>query len=93
MKKMKPLILIIGGLAVYICLLNATIFHPEKPYVILGKEKYYQCETRIENNLDTMFEPGGFTIFKTQTKIIFYDHFKCEYLEQDKKCKCCGKRQ
>ncbi len=69
---MKKTIIIFGSLL----LLAFTL--PDKPYIYLCGQKYYKCFTRTEIDNDTLFEPGGFTVIKTQTKMVFYDHFKCD---------------
>ena len=83
---MKKLSLIIFGSVLL------TAFISEKPYVYLGGHKYYKCSTRVENYNDTLFEPGGFTIIKSQTKITVYDHFKCDGIDDDA-CQKCGKKK
>lgn len=49
----------------------------EKPLKYKG-ENYNYCDTEHDNKIDTIESPGGVTIIKSSTIVIYYDHFLCK---------------
>lgn len=52
----------------------------EKPFIVVKGEKYCEISRSIiQPQIDTLYHPGGFTIFYEGKKVqIMYDHFKCK---------------
>ena len=75
---MKKLLLALISVLAILMIVSFSMNEPEKPFVMLGGHKYYKCSERNEKSNDTIFEPGGFWIVKSSTKITVYDHFGCD---------------
>jgi hypothetical protein len=61
---------------VAICLMAFT-----NPFIIYQGDKFYKCYEKTSNRVDTLFYPGGFTIYKTKITAVNYDHFTCDGAE------------
>jgi hypothetical protein len=48
------------------------------PFIIYQGDKFYKCWENTTYRTDTLFYPGGFTIYKTKTNAVNYDHFSCD---------------
>lgn len=46
-------------------------------YIMHNGEKYYKCSTEWRSKCDTLESPGGFTVFKSTTRITYYDAINC----------------
>ena len=50
----------------------------ERTEITYKGDKYYYCGTELTKANDTLENPGGVTIIKTHTLVVYYDHFNCK---------------
>ncbi len=75
MKKIREIVMF--SAALFTLIFIAAIANNDKPVIVHG-QTYYKCSSLKETTIDTLFNPGGFTIIKNQTSTVYYDHWKMD---------------